>query len=540
MVHQRNSCSKELVNVILQDYIDKIFAFALKRTMNREDAEDLTQDIVFEVLRSSETLKEPKAFHGWLWAIAKNTWKRWVYKKHKQPLEYFDGLNIVVFDDGMSIEDILIDKEDVNLLRREIALLSQIQRDVTVLYYIEEKSCDEIADTLNISKGMVKQHLYKARNTIKEGIVMVREVGEKSYNPKDLTFSFIGEYSPLYIKMFERKLPKNIVMAAYERPITIEEISIETGVPRPYLEDELKILLDGDMLIQNKNGSYQTNFIIAEKELYTKIDKILNGNCEAFADKLLQSFNKSEKEIRDTQFVGSDFKWEKLLWTFLPLSMYLALCKIQAETLQQPPLLKTGIRGWANGWERKPHPWDFAVNASDLKSDIAYWTFNFGVFEEASSDTFGPNNSELALLKTIYAGGRDISEFNEKELEIAATLIRQGYLKKENERIILNAIGLDNNAISKLIDLESRERVFVYSELKQMLATLVNAIEAIVPKHLRNMVIAHAYISLIYIIPYVMRNLVERGILNIPEADERNTTAFCLIKDWSGIGIIFS
>lgn len=81
MVHQKNEYSKEIVQKILQDYIDKIFAFALKRTMNREDAEDLSQDIVFEVLRSSASLKDEKAFHGWLWSIAKNTWKRWIYKK---------------------------------------------------------------------------------------------------------------------------------------------------------------------------------------------------------------------------------------------------------------------------------------------------------------------------------------------------------------------------------------------------------------------------------------------------------------------------
>ena len=223
MVHQKYEYSKDITQRILQDYIDKIFAFALKRTMNREEAEDLSQDIVFEVLRSSASLKDEKAFHGWLWSIAKNTWKRWIYKKTKHPVESFDGLNMVLFDNDRSFEDNVIAKEDINLLRREIALLSQIQREVTVLYYIEEKSCDEIAVLMNISKGMVKQHLYKARKILKEGVNMVREVGEKSYNPKDFVFNFWGEVGTMYFEMFERKLPKNIVMSAYQKPITIEE-----------------------------------------------------------------------------------------------------------------------------------------------------------------------------------------------------------------------------------------------------------------------------------------------------------------------------
>nr|WP_278246204.1 sigma factor [Ruminiclostridium cellobioparum] len=43
-----------------------MFAFALKRTMNSEDAEDLSQDIVYEILHSSPSLRNPEAFHGWL------------------------------------------------------------------------------------------------------------------------------------------------------------------------------------------------------------------------------------------------------------------------------------------------------------------------------------------------------------------------------------------------------------------------------------------------------------------------------------------
>ncbi len=80
-MHQYNGYSEETVNRILQDYIEKIFAFALKRTRNRHDAEDLSQDIVIEVLRSSSSLKDLNAINGWLWAIAKNTWKRWVYRR---------------------------------------------------------------------------------------------------------------------------------------------------------------------------------------------------------------------------------------------------------------------------------------------------------------------------------------------------------------------------------------------------------------------------------------------------------------------------
>ncbi len=535
-MHQQNGYSKEIVNRILQDYIDKIFAFALKRTMNRVDAEDLAQDIVFEILRSASSLKDEKAFHGWLWSIAKNTWKRWVYKKSKQTVECLDGSNMIMFDDNESLEDAVVFKEDINALRREVSLLSQTQRSVTILYYIEEKNCEEISDILNISKGMVKQHLFKARKLLKDGVNMVREYGEKSYNPKDFVFGFWGELGTMYFKMFERKIPKNIVMSAYNKPITIEEMSVDIGISRPYLEDELKILVDGDVISQNKEGMCQTDFIIILKDIQDRIDRVLADKCQAFAIKLSDSFNKNEKEIRNIGFVGADLKWEKLLWTFVPMSIFLALNKIQSKILNEPPLLKTGIRGWPNAREREPQEWDFGVyNHINPNNKLGYWSCNFHIFSKNTSYVFGPNDIELTLLKTFYEGERKISEYNDNEMEILATLIAQGFIKKGKQVLTPNFIGLDNISLSKLVNLEKQERAFVYDELKQILKAIVGILEKVVPKRLSAQIDCHGFLSLIYIVSHVMEYLNSNMVLNIPHINERNTTAFCMFKDSMGL-----
>ncbi len=535
-MHQQNGYSKEIVNIILQDYVDKIFAFALKRTMNRVDAEDLAQDIVFEILRSASSLKDEKAFHGWLWSIAKNTWKRWVYKKSKQTVESLDGLNMILFDDNENLEDTVIFKEDINALRREVSLLSQTQRRVTIMYYIEEKNCEEISDILNISKGMVKQHLFKARKLLKDGVNMIREYGEKSYNPKDFVFGFWGELGTMYFKMFERKIPKNIVMSAYNKPITIEEMSVDIGISRPYLEDELKILVDGDVISQNRDGMYQTNFIIILKELQDRIDRVLADKCQALAVKLYDSFNKNEKEIRNVGFIGSNLKWEKLLWTLIPMSLFLALNKIQSEILNEPPLLKTGIRGWPNARERKPREWDFGVyNHSNPDSKLGYWSCNFHILPKNTSHVFGPNDIELTLLKPFYEGEHKISEYNDNEMETLATLIAQGFINKGKQILTPNFIGLDNISLSKLVNLEKQERAFVYDELKQILKAIVGILEKEVPKRLSAQIDCHGFLSLLYIVSHIMGYLNSNMILNIPHINERNTTAFCMFKDLPGL-----
>ncbi len=535
-MHRKDELSRELINTILQGYIDKLFAFALKRTGNRQEAEDLSQDIVYEILRSAESLKDVRAFHGWMWTIAKNTWKRWLSKKSHNQVECYDALNMVLFDNSSNLESAVILDEEINLLRRELALLSETVRRVTVLHYIEDKSCEEISNILNISLGMVKQHLFKARKLIKDGICMNRELGEKSYNPKDFVFGFWGELGTLYYKMFERKIPKNIVMSAYEKPLTIEEISVDTGIPRPYLEEEIKILLEGDVLSNAKNGYYQTNFIIILKELQEKVERVLTEASGPFSVKLLESFNSTEQEIRDIGFCGSQGDWKKLLWTLIPLSIFSTLNKIQAEFLAQPPLLKTGVRGWPNARERELDVWDFGVyNHFNPANSLGYWSCNFQNSQKRTSYIYGPNDRQLEFLQTLYNSWRDIAELNEEEKEVAAVLIDQGFIRKENQRLIDNFIGFDSSCYSELIRLENRDRTFVYHELKNLLSDIADMLDKEVPKHLREQVKAHAFMSLVYVVSNVMKNLTQQRMLDMPTENEKNTYSFCMFKGFSGI-----
>jgi RNA polymerase sigma factor (sigma-70 family) len=535
MVLPENERSKEMINLILQDYVDKIFAFALKRTMDRHEAEDLSQDIVYEVLRSASSLKDPKALNGWLWAIAKNTWKRWVYKRTTHPITSYEDLNYVITDTHESPEDTAAIKEETQLLRRELALLSQIQRSVTIMHYIEDKNCKEISEALNISEAMVRQHLFKARKNLKEGIDMIREYGEKSYNPKNLNIGFWGEGNAPYFKMLERKLPKNILLSAYQKPISIEEMSMDIGIPRPYLEDELKILVDADVMAQSKAGLYQTKFIIVLKDLQEQIDALLAEKSITFTARLLESFNKNEQEIRNIGFIGSDFKWEKLLWTLIPLSLFSALSELQSEALPEQPLLKTGVHGWVNARERLGEPWDFGVcSHDDSESNLGYWSCTFHISPKRTSTVYGPNDDELRLLSTLFHNARDLTQFDEKELETAAILINQGFIKKENQTYTLNCIAFDRDQHLKRIALDKSDRAFIYDELRALLHMITALLDSAVPANLKDQTTPHAFLSLLYIASHVMRRLNDQAVLNIAPDEEKNTRAFCLFKGCTG------
>ena len=62
----------------LNESLKDIFAFSVSHLYNKQDAEDLTNDIIVEVLSSADRLENDDAFYGYMWKIADHTLKRYI------------------------------------------------------------------------------------------------------------------------------------------------------------------------------------------------------------------------------------------------------------------------------------------------------------------------------------------------------------------------------------------------------------------------------------------------------------------------------
>ena len=254
---------RETAAELLGENLKNIFAFSISNLYDKQDAEDLTNDIIVEVLSSVDRLENDDAFYGFMWRIAENTLKKRIRKKNSVRIKHncdFYGVN------WETPEEQVIENEELMVLRRELSLLSKQYREVTVQYYVKNKTVSKIARELTISEEMVKYYLFKTRKILKEGVQMQRNLGEKSYNPGAFGIDFLGGGDNYYVwQTFERKLPCNIVLAAYEKPLTLWELSLELGVSAVYLEDELDILLE-HKFIKKTGEKYQTDFIIFKED----------------------------------------------------------------------------------------------------------------------------------------------------------------------------------------------------------------------------------------------------------------------------------
>ncbi len=75
---------ERLINDLIHNYAEKVFYFCLKKTGSNDMAEDLTSDILLNIIGALKKGNLPEHFPAWVWRIARNRYSVWAHRKHKQ------------------------------------------------------------------------------------------------------------------------------------------------------------------------------------------------------------------------------------------------------------------------------------------------------------------------------------------------------------------------------------------------------------------------------------------------------------------------
>ena len=153
------------MDVIYDHYFNIIYNWSVKKTNNREDAEDLTNSIFLAIFEYLNKDIEVKKIENLIWKIARNIWctKAKKYIKEKNNISYDE-----TYEYGY--EDITIDKIIYKEIINEIDNYNLSENEIKVfkLYYIKDLSIKEIKEKLNITESSIKYYLFNAKKKIKE------------------------------------------------------------------------------------------------------------------------------------------------------------------------------------------------------------------------------------------------------------------------------------------------------------------------------------------------------------------------------------
>lgn len=159
----------------VDNYYDDIFKWSLAKTKNYHDAQDLTQEIIFQSIKAfsrNELIKDPVHY---LWRIAYYTWhskvQSYIKDKNLQPLDQVFLENIE--DADVNILKKVEAEEVKEYLKKEINNLGLKMQKCVIYYYYYDLSIKEVSDLMEISQSLVKYYLYEARKRIRSEIVNV-------------------------------------------------------------------------------------------------------------------------------------------------------------------------------------------------------------------------------------------------------------------------------------------------------------------------------------------------------------------------------
>lgn len=150
---------------LYEKYHQDLFQFIFYMVKNREQTEDLVQEVYIKVLNSYTQFKGDSSEKTWLFSIARHVtidFFRKQTRKRKRLLEFFDwdkkGEQLI--DNQPLPEEIAEKNEDIKLLYQYLEKLSVDQKSVIILRYIQSMSIQETADILgwSVSKVKTTQH----------------------------------------------------------------------------------------------------------------------------------------------------------------------------------------------------------------------------------------------------------------------------------------------------------------------------------------------------------------------------------------------
>ena len=446
----------QLFEEITKEYSLQILKWAYKKCGDGYRAEELTQEVLTQIFtaiqKNEEAGKNIRQMEHFVWKIAHYVW---CHSLRGSTRYVMCSMEEDIRDESDFVSE-LADKEEQKLLlaqlRKQISRLNYLQREILISFYIDGLPQKTIANRLGISESVVKWHLHDTRRKLKKELTENMEKQREEeyiYRPRELCMAICGEVvQQVDTKEVEDNLVRqNICIACYQHPKSLDELTSLLGIPKAYLEFDLKWLVEHEFVIYEK-GKYYTTFYINSR---SEMQKSYGVHCslkEQVSDIIVNGLLEAEDTIRQIGFHGSDAPMDKLLWYLIYVfSRYFQEDNEDNAVWMEKPLRPDGGKyyplGYIEDWEDITE-WaldnrGFAYNGY-MTSYSFFWfgLYNFGESEIVDMmDKFTPEwIKRHNLLEDIIKADFDISWITEEQRFDLAKLVEKGFVEIKGDKAI--------------------------------------------------------------------------------------------------------
>lgn len=166
---------------LLNHYWSEVYFYTLKQVENEADAEDITIETFSKAFSNITRYNSDFAFNTWIISIAKNVHIDMLRKRKKNILYTFDddAQNEYkdIADDSPTIEDKIIQKQNLQVFEAYIRLLKPHYQEVIFMRYFQDMSYNEIAEALNEPLNNIKVKIMRAKKLLSE--IIIKQIDNK-------------------------------------------------------------------------------------------------------------------------------------------------------------------------------------------------------------------------------------------------------------------------------------------------------------------------------------------------------------------------
>ncbi len=281
-------------------YTEALMRMAIHKCADIRDAEDLVSETILAALTSLARGTDIDDPEHWLYSVMKRRYHdRLRYKYRHVTVSYDTGFDLPC--DG-EIDDGLIAAETGEEVRRQVAFLAKNYRETLVRYYFRGEGVAAIAHAMDIPEGTVKSRLDVGRKQVRKGLEEMEPYTEHSYSPKHLLIrnsGTCGKNREPMTTVEDDVLGQNLLILAYDKPVSIPELSRAIGVSCAYVEPLVHKLVREELMKETGDGRVYTDFIIYKQEDHWRYnhDKVqfVRDNRNAYLEEIRDVIQRMKK-----------------------------------------------------------------------------------------------------------------------------------------------------------------------------------------------------------------------------------------------------
>jgi len=154
---------------LVEKYKHMVFTLTIRIVKNREEAEEVSQDVFVKAYKNLNNFKGESKFSTWIYKIAYYA-SLDLLKRNKRQISS-ENIDVIKERDLGNTDDSLkhlYDKERKQIINDALLKLNEDERVIITLYYFEELPIKEISKVVDLSEDNIKIKLFRSRKKLAE------------------------------------------------------------------------------------------------------------------------------------------------------------------------------------------------------------------------------------------------------------------------------------------------------------------------------------------------------------------------------------